>query len=49
MHSIYDFNDDRVIDELDVYCFYCMFEEDNAELFMDIYFEDVMCVIHRLN
>ena len=29
IHSIYDFNEDRFIDELDVYCFISIFELDN--------------------
>jgi len=26
VHNVFDFNEDRVIDELDAYCFYCHFE-----------------------
>jgi len=38
VHSIYDFNDDGKVDELDVYCFYTTFETENPELFMNIYY-----------
>ena len=47
-HTIYDFNTDRMIDELDVYCFYYCFETDNPDLFMGLYFEDIMKVISRI-
>ena len=29
VHSIYDFNTDRYLDELDLYCFICTYEPDN--------------------
>lgn len=32
--SIYDFNGDRVIDELDAYCFYYIYEKEDPEAFM---------------
>jgi hypothetical protein len=31
VHSLFDFNDDGRIDELDVYCFYTCFETENPE------------------
>jgi Ca2+-binding EF-hand superfamily protein len=30
-HSLYDFDDDGRIDELDTYCFYTCFEAENSE------------------
>lgn len=48
-HSIYDFNEDRLIDELDVYCFYYLFEKDNPELFMSLYFDDLIMIITKLH
>ena len=49
VHSIFDYNEDRSIDELDIYCFYCTYEADNPEMFTSIYFDDVMKVIQRLH
>ena len=45
VHQIYDFNDDRYIDEIDVYCFMQHYEADNTELFMSVYVEDIMKII----
>jgi hypothetical protein len=42
VHSIYDFNDDKYICELDIYSFIKVFEEDNPELFMQVYLEDII-------
>lgn len=47
-HSIFDFNDDGRIDELDAYCFYTCFETENPEQFMDLYFEDLINIIRRI-
>ncbi len=47
-HSIFDFNDDGRIDELDAYCFYTCFETENPEQFMDLYFEDIINIIRRI-
>lgn len=45
VHSIYDYNDDRFICELDVYTFIKTYEEDNSDLFMDVYVNDVIKII----
>ncbi len=31
VHSVFDFNNDGRIDELDAYCFYCTFEAESEE------------------
>jgi len=46
--SIYDFNGDRVIDELDAYCFYYVYERENTETFMSLYFDDIIKIIARI-
>lgn len=48
MHSIFDFNEDKLIDELDAYCFYYTFETENPELFMSFFYDDWMSVIARI-
>jgi len=48
-YSIYDFNEDRQIDELDVYCFYYVFEKDNPDLFMTLYYDDLIRIITQLH
>jgi hypothetical protein len=46
--SIYDFNEDRQIDELDVYCFYYVFDKENPDIFMALYFDDLIKIISQL-
>jgi hypothetical protein len=48
VHSLFDFNDDGRIDELDAYCFYTCFETDNPEQFMTLYFDDLIKIIGRI-
>jgi hypothetical protein len=48
VHSLFDFNNDGRIDELDAYCFYTSFETENPEQFMDLYFDDLMKIIGRI-
>lgn len=48
IHQIYDFNDDRYIDELDVYCFMQTYEPDNPELFMSVYIDDIIKIIQAI-
>jgi hypothetical protein len=48
VHSLFDFNDDGRIDELDAYCFYTFFETENPEQFMDLYFDDLIKIIGRI-
>jgi hypothetical protein len=49
VHSIFDFNEDRLIDELDAYCFYVTYEADNPELFLNIYYDDIIRIIERIS
>ena len=48
VHSIFDFNDDRLIDELDAYCFYCTYERESPDHFMLLFYDDWIRVIKRL-
>jgi len=48
VHSVYDFNQDKYIDELDVYCFIHQFEADNPETFMSLFMEDVIKIIQGI-
>lgn len=46
--QVYDFNDDKYVDELDVYCFMQHYEVDNPELYLSVYIEDVILIIKQL-
>ncbi len=48
VHSIFDFNEDKLIDELDAYCFYCSFEQEDSKKFMDLFYDDWMLIIQRI-
>jgi len=48
VYSIYDFNEDRLIDELDAYCFYCHYEQDSPEQFMSLFYDDWMLIVSRI-
>lgn len=48
VHAIYDFNNDKYIDELDVYCFIQQYEADNPEMFMSLYIDDIMKIIQAI-
>ena len=44
-HSIYDFDNDGYVCELDLYTFIKVFEEDNSEFFMNVYMDDIIKII----
>lgn len=48
IHSIFDYNFDKYICELDIYSFIKVYESDNSEFFMQVYIDDIIKIIQAI-